>query len=172
MAVLRPVREAVSASPMGWEGGWQWRCPTLSFCHTNRGRATNGLSFQSFLAAFFFSFLFFLWSRLFIYSCHPFFSFFSPPPPLSFYPLSSPFLAVPPTQLLPLSCLPLPSLSLYLSLSDLAAVVCCSASSHAGFPWGQAARRQPSSPSQPGHALATHQHTFTEWQRPQLPAIK
>lgn len=59
MAVLRPVREAVSASPMGWEGGWQWRCPTLSFCHTNRGRATNGLFFQSFLAAFFFSFLFF-----------------------------------------------------------------------------------------------------------------
>lgn len=82
MAVLRPVREAVSASPMGWEGGWQWRCPTLSFCHTNRGRATNGLSFQSFLAAFFLFFSFFCgldYSFIHVILSSPFFLLLLPP---------------------------------------------------------------------------------------------
>lgn len=36
MAISGPVREAVSASPMGWgRGGQQWRCPSL--CHTYTG---------------------------------------------------------------------------------------------------------------------------------------
>lgn len=55
MAISVPVREAVSASPMGWGRGLTVEMSlSISCCHTNRGRATNGLFFQSFLAAVFF----------------------------------------------------------------------------------------------------------------------
>ena len=54
MAVSGPVREAVSASPMGGGGGADSRDVPLSLSVTQTGQATNGLFFQSFLAAVFF----------------------------------------------------------------------------------------------------------------------
>lgn len=154
-AISGPVREAVSASPVGWGRGVTAEMSlSVSLCHTNSGRTTNGLVFQSFLSYFFFFVCALSSIHLFMF------------PLLS--PFSSPLLSFlfPPTILI---CL---SLSLSTCLTDFAAVVCSSAGGHADFPRGQAARRQPATPSQPGYTLPTHQHTPTEWQEPQLPATK
>lgn len=166
MAISVPVREAVSASPMGWGRGLTVEMSlSISCCHTNRGRATNGLFFQSFLAAVFF----FVCA---LSSIHLFMSPFSSPL-FSLPPLSSPSLLpisyCPPSPPKSNSCL---SLCLSTCLSDLAAVVRSSAGSDAGVSGGQAARRKPAPSSQPGHTLPAQQPTLTERQGPQLPAIK
>lgn len=101
-AISSPVREAVSASPMGWGRGGVTEEMSLSVsrCHTNRSQATNGLVFQSFLSHVFFLFV---RSPVFIYSCCPFLLLFLPPFTFLSLPLFSP----------PTNCT---RLSLYLSL--------------------------------------------------------
>lgn len=110
MAISVPVREAVSASPMGWGRGLTVEMSlSISCCHTNRGRATNGLFFQSFLAAVFFFVCALSSIHLFM---SPFSSPFFPFLP-SLLPLFFLFLTVhPPPQI---QFLPV-SLSVYLSL--------------------------------------------------------
>lgn len=129
-------------------GGWQRRCPSLFLSVT---QTVAGPLMASSPRAFYptSSFLF-VSSRVFKYSCFPSLLLFSSP-------LVS-FLS--------------PCLSLSTCLADFAAVVRSSAGGHAGFPGGQAARRQPATPSQPGYTLPTHQHTPTEWQEPQLPTTE
>ena len=110
MAISVPVREAVSASPMGWGRGLTVEMSlSIARCHTNRGRATNGLFFQSFLAAVFF----FVCA---LSSIHLFMSSFSSPffplPPLS-SPSLLPFSYCPPFPQIQFSSV---SLSAYLSL--------------------------------------------------------
>lgn len=164
MAISGPVREAVSASPMGWGRGLTEEMSlSIPLCHTNRGRATNGLFFQSFLAGVFFFVCVLSSIHLFMLP------FSSPlfPPPLSFLFL---FLSPHHAHPQPNTCLSLCLLST--CLSDHAAIVRGSAGGHAGFPGGKAARRKPASPSQPGYTLPTHQHTLSERQGPQLPATK
>lgn len=135
---------------------------SISLCHTNRGRATNGLFFQSFLAGVFFFVCALASIHLFML---PFFSLL----PALFPPLL--LLSYHPSSPQPNSCPSLCLLCLSTCLSDLAAVVRSSVGGHAGFPGGQAWRK-PASPRQPGHTLPTHQHTLTERQGPQLLAIK
>lgn len=95
MAISGPVREAVSASPMGWGRGLTVEMSlSISLCHTNRGWATNGLFFQSFLAGIFFLFV---RSWVFIYSCRPFLLLFFFSSPLFYPSFSSSFRTVPAT---------------------------------------------------------------------------
>lgn len=123
----------------------------MSLCHTNRGRATNGLFFQSFLA-----------ELLLFCLCTLEYSFIHVAP---FFSSSS--------SLLPSSSLTLLySACLSTCLADLAAVVRRSAGGHAGLPGGQAAGRRPAATGQPGHTLPTHHHTPTERQGPRLPTTK